>query len=554
LRRFLPWLGFAVALTLPASLQITSVLIGDPAIDVWNHAWGYWFVPNALLDGSLPLHTPLVGGPKGGVLYFIDTPGALAMLPISLLLGPAAAYNLALIGRIALAGLAGNLLAEELTGRGRHTWLAGVAYATTPFLLCELANGISEVCATQWLAFTVWAGVRAMRRGGRRDWALLGLLQGLTTVTTFYYGLVSALMVALMFAGWVVRHRDRALTALKGAALSAGVALTLMIPHWLVFRYSLAAERALVKRDMRLNMQLMAHNAVDPRIYITPGDFQSVDLAELYAEPFVHTAYLRWTVIALAALAAWRRPRLRRWMGLAAVCLVMGLGPFVWWGGDWLMLGGMMLSLPFDWIRRLLPQVAITHPLRLSLGAQILFAALAAGGAAVVLERIKDGRQQLAAALGLCALVAMEGMFGSSARWPLPRSDASVPDVFATAGEGMVLELPAEVGRGMKTSRYFWHQTVHERPIPYTPDVRAGSARDPAAFRTFVQRGDGGATTEAPRPPDAETAAHIAHFYGMIVLHPDFEAEAGITPSYRTALTSAFGAPEEVEGVLVWRP
>ena len=29
----------------------------------------------------------------------------------------------------------------------------------------------------------------------------------------------------------------------------------------------------------------------------------------------------------------------------------------------------------------------------------------------------------------------------------------------------MVLDLPAEVGTGMATSRWFWFQTVHQRPI-----------------------------------------------------------------------------------------
>ena len=52
-------------------------------------------------------------------------------------------------------------------------------------------------------------------------------------------------------------------------------------------------------RDNSLHEQLLRHNAVDPKIYWMWGDFQSVNLKEKYGEPFVHTAYLRWTILPL---------------------------------------------------------------------------------------------------------------------------------------------------------------------------------------------------------------------------------------------------------------
>lgn len=553
------WLVFAALLLAPTSLTPFTALLGDPRIDVWNHAWGYWFVAEQLSRGELPYHTTLVGGPDGGVLYFIDTPGALAALPVTLLLGPAAAYNLTLLMRVALSGFAARRLAAELGGDGPHTVIAGLAYASTPFLLCELANGISEVCATQWLAFTLWMAARAFRTGERRDWLLLGLLQGLTSVTTFYYGLCSAALVlsaalvwrlnAARVEGWRA-FVPRAL--LVNGLLASAVGLVLILPHWLVFRASLSDPRALILRDPRMNLQLMAHNAVDPRVFVTPGDFQSVRLAELYGEPFVHTGYLRLSVIALAILGAVRLTRLRPWLGLALWSLVLGLGPFLWWGGDWVKLGESLLSLPFDWIRRVLPQVAITHPLRLSLGAQALFAALAAGGVQALITRW-PGRDRLI--LALCGVIVLgEGMFGSAARWPIPSSDATLPAVYADAGEGMVLELPVEVGTGMLTSRYFWSQTAHGRPIPFTPDVRMGSTRDHRLVRALA--GDprpGSVMKDNPSPLSAEAVQHIRGRYSLIVLNRELEREAGIEGRYAPALTAAFGAPVEDGERLIWR-
>mgnify|MGYP001192482318 CR=1 FL=1 len=74
------WIAISFVLLLPSSWFIQSSLIGSNEIDVWNHAWGYWFVLQSVLNGQLPLETQLIGAPAGGVLYYIDTPGAVAGL------------------------------------------------------------------------------------------------------------------------------------------------------------------------------------------------------------------------------------------------------------------------------------------------------------------------------------------------------------------------------------------------------------------------------------------------------------------------------------------
>ena len=119
---------FALALVLlfPVVLDPAGSLVGHPEIDVWNHAWGYFYVAHQLGEGSL-LSTHLAGGPEGGLLWFIDTPGALVSLPITWVLGPAVAYNLTLVVRVALAGVAASLLARELGADRRGGLVAGAA-------------------------------------------------------------------------------------------------------------------------------------------------------------------------------------------------------------------------------------------------------------------------------------------------------------------------------------------------------------------------------------------------------------------------------------------
>ena len=88
----------------PGVLAINQRLIGADNVDVWNHAWGYWYVAQALSNGQWPSHTELVGHPIGGSLYFIDTPAAFLMSPLTWAFGPAVSYNLMLILRTDIGG------------------------------------------------------------------------------------------------------------------------------------------------------------------------------------------------------------------------------------------------------------------------------------------------------------------------------------------------------------------------------------------------------------------------------------------------------------------
>jgi len=120
----------------------------------------------------------------------------------------------------------------------------------------------------------------------------------------------------------------------------------------------------------------------------------------------------------------------------------------------------------------------------------------------------------------------------------------------------MVLDLPAEVGTGMETSRYFWYQTAHGRPIPYTPDVRMGSARDPLVFRAFARpsRNPLEPVAEVPTVPPPDVLAHLRETYGLVVVHTELQSRAGLNPTYESVLAGPLGEPEQGEGVVVFRP
>ena len=539
-----------MVVTWPASMSPASLLIGHPDVDVWNHAWGYWFIPHAISQFDLPFSTALIGIPDGGDLYFIDFIGALVGTPIAWVFGPAVAYNGVMILRVALAGMAGQVLAETVLGRGVHCVVAGFGLVSLPFLLCEMSNGISEVIAIHWIPWTLAATWKAWTSPTRRAWLMAGLLFGLTTSANFYYGLVTAMIVGV----WVVAESiptlkkgiRPSLQQLQDPARGAAVALAVALPFWLAFQWTLHSTNALIVRPKELAVGwILSHNAVDPRTYFVPGDFQSVDLAT-YGEAFVHTGYLRWSILGLAMVGLLRDSRMRSWGWAALVSLVFGLGP-VLFIGSWVKLGGHAVSLPFYWAQLVLPDVAITHPLRLSIGGQIILTLMAAAGAAALKWR------GLALIAGIAVMV--ESLTVSPGPWPVPTSDASVPEVYADLPPGPILDLPGSVGATMATSRYFWYQTQHGQPIPYSPNVRLDSCRDREVQSAFTDphlRESKHQVVEHPaKGPDLYQKA-LAKRYSAIVLHNDLERRADLLSAYTPVLETVFGPPDIDGDVKVW--
>ena len=197
------WFVAAVLVLSPGVLAINQRLIGADNVDVWNHAWGYWYVAQALSNGQWPFHTELVGHPIGGSLYFIDTPAAFLMSPLTWAFGPAVSYNLMLILRLTLVAFGTAVHKMSLRERATHLacWLGNVDVA---FLLCALTNGISEVCGLGAVAMLCWSMARTWKEPDGATGAC-GVVSGLATCATFYYGLIAALLCVL-FCGLICIH------------------------------------------------------------------------------------------------------------------------------------------------------------------------------------------------------------------------------------------------------------------------------------------------------------------------------------------------------------
>ena len=538
---WLGWFGFAALLTAPAWTR--GQLLGHPDVDVWNHVWGLWWWADSLARGSLPRHSALFAHPGGGTLWFADPLGALAVLPLTLAAGPVLAWNTLLLGRVAWAGFQARRFAATVGADGPHTLLAGVAFATSPYLLSELHNGISEVCAVGWVPLVLTEWLLAVRGGGVRGWLRAGLALGLTAWATPYYALglglllVPATLLALRgsWAAWRAAVPGLVVAALLGAGVVG------------VWRAALAAPDAVIQRDEASESSLMRHNAVDLREPFLPGDFRSVDYAAEYGgEQFRHSVALRLSVILLVVVAAWRRPRaVLPWVALLLLALSLGLGTRPFLAGRYV--GPEGLRLPFGWLVEVVPGLAITHPARLAVAAHAIAAALLA-------DALRDrGRR----AWVVLPFLLGETLAWSAAPWPLAGAPAAIPAVYreiaADPDPRGVLDLPAQVRRTMATSVYFWFQTAHGHPVPWWPNVRTDDNGDGAVVRTFIP--PRAAAGSRPRfvPLDAAALARLRERYGWVVVHPDLDRLTQSSGESTRVLTLALGEPDARDGLLVWR-
>jgi hypothetical protein len=537
-------LALALVVTAPGVATLGTRLLGDPRVDVWNHAWGAWWFTHSAARGELPLHTSLLNAPGGGWLWYIDPIGGAFGALLLPLVGLTAAWNLTLVGLVAAASAAGRCLARALGAGPRASWIGAAAVGASPHLVSELHNGISEAAGVAWGVFAFAAVLRAVDQPeAPRRWLLAGVLGGVTALGTYYYalGLALAAGVVLLDALWRGPRRE----LVRGMLVAAAPAVAIALPVVATIHFTVSGDHvSIVPRQAGAwqdRLWAIEHNAVDPQSLLRPGGFQSVDLTPL-GEAFRHTSYLGW----VALLAAARAPRRRLLALAAAVPLLFSLGPFLWVNGAWVKVGGSLLALPYRVLLDVLPAGAIAHPQRLGFVGIAIVGGLAASAL----------RERWAPAVA--ALLLGELLLLSPAPWPLARAPAvdvraaeeiarlagASPSVTVRGVPPAVLDLPVEVpGEGMSTSRYLFFQTIHGQPIPFGPNVRKDG------FRLYGSRGAVALVFERPEDVAEVTRADfVGGDLGFVVLHPDL----GDVSAAEALLRRVVGEPREIGPALLW--
>ncbi len=556
------YLLLSLLLLVPVSCCVQTAIPGGriAATDGWQNVWFLWWNGQALLDWQSPFFSPLLYHPDGARLALqpLGLSNALLTMPVNLLFGPIAAYNLAVLLAFVLSGLAGYLLARRVSGNQAAAFVGGLIFAFSPYHLTRLWDGQLELMATHWPAFYAFFLLRAVEERRPRDVLLAGLFLALTGYSSWYYLLFAALYSLAFAALWIVplpapvpQSRLPLPMVLTGTALSAGL---LLAPALVAAFGELYGPQAGVEARNPQALLTNSANLLDFWLpsYLHPlwGDwiFDNVSAAWHQLSGDWNTA-LGYLPLALAGLALWkRRDHAWRWGVLAALALLFALGPRLQIG-PWF----TNIPLPYALLSELPGAGFGRRPGLFVMMATLALTPLAALGLAWLLEHSRSDRRGPIYG-GLLLLLVFELL-----PRPLPLNRPVVHPYYAgiPATPGAVMEMPP--ARYKRIEPQLAQMFSHGRPIfggyLARPQDYPISREHPALRRLWYVRPD----EDSPFFAADDSLAALASL-GMrhLVVYPDLLADVqrerldatlaqalpGLAPAYQDEEIRAYELPD----------
>lgn len=242
-RKRYEWVWHAIALLVPVplALLLTYPVITEPAVRVpgWAgdnivYIWLIDHLREVVVNGAALFFDPHTYYPLGYNVASIELSlaNSVLVLPFTLLFGPVAAYNAALLLSFMLTSYGMFLWARSITHNHLAALLCGIACAFLPFRIAHLPGHLPQM-ATQWIPLCFFAIERALSTR-RVRWAVVaGVFFALNALASWYTLVFMALAVPvyvlLRVRGvWLLRHWR----AVAAGALAAGVLIApLAVPY-----------------------------------------------------------------------------------------------------------------------------------------------------------------------------------------------------------------------------------------------------------------------------------------------------------------------------------
>ena len=190
----------------------------DPQIFIWSFGW--W--PHAILNGENPIVSHAMWPVTGVNLAWVAGAPGLAFLvaPVTLVAGPALAFNVAAVALPALAAWTAFLLCRYLTGNWWASLAGGYLFGFSSYMLAHTTSHLhmTSVFLVPLVALTVLQYVHA--RIGPRGLALrLGLLLGAQVyLSTEVFATLTVSLVTSLVVAFVVVPDARTAPAQRGAS------------------------------------------------------------------------------------------------------------------------------------------------------------------------------------------------------------------------------------------------------------------------------------------------------------------------------------------------
>lgn len=449
------YLVLTLALTFPLALHFTSALPGGTN-DVWSNYWNFWWWKFSLLElHQSPYRTKFLFHPTGASLVFhTHSPfNMLVSLPVNYAFGPAAAYNFCSLLAFWLSGWGAFLLAREVTGDARGSFLAGIVFAFFPQHFEQTLEHLN-LASTQFIPFTLYYLLRLRREGGWRNALGLGVSFAFCALCGWHLGIMLALILAPICLALLVRGPRPRSAFSRELALAALAATAIAFPHFSpMLVEALWGFESFSKPEVNEGIDLAflfwpayGHPLFNP--LVTPAY-----AGRSYASAgFV--AYLGYVPVALAAWAAWRRRAgVVLWGLLFLLTLIFALGAHPLWNGHLI----ESVDLPAIVIREI-PGIKVLR----TANRFLIFTGLALGVLVALgwtaLRKQTDARFAL-----LAGVILFEYLWT-----PFPIQEVALSPIYEQLaradGSGAVLDIPF-LQRSRSARHNMVAQTIHHRPI-----------------------------------------------------------------------------------------
>ncbi len=466
------YIVLSLAMCWPLPAQFGARLAGAHS-DARVFQWNNWWIKQAVLALKNPMRTGAIYYPSGASLSSHNTNwvSSLIALPLDLLFGPVAAYNLTFLLTLFLAAFAMYLLVRHLTRQRGAALVAGLIFAFFPYHLSGNWDGQMNLANIQWLPLFALFCLRTVRRRRWRDAVWAGIFLALSGLDCLFFPIFAG-MWALIYALYVLsferRALDRRLFKLGGAG--ALVALTLLAP---VMIPALADARR-GSTESALNYYA-TEKSTDLLAFVLPST-QHPLLGRLVAP--IYAGFQHWRPAFLGVtpllLALWGLLRGRKkavlWGAALLWFALLSLGTTLTIQGVEYTKVPMLYDILTKWIPAL---KIIRQASRFNIMVMFSLSVLAGLGCADLCAR-RHG--VIAGALG--AIILFEYL-----AWPCPTLPAEVSPFYTQlaqeTGDFAILELPLD---DFYSRRSLYAQTIHGAKL-----VNGYLARVPAHAHDFVQ-------------------------------------------------------------------
>ncbi len=231
---FLYFVLITVLFTYPLAFHLKDSTIGgygDNIYFVWLIRW----YQGVIFEGKGQLFfNPWMNYPEGWNLSTTDTTLASALpgVPFSLLFGPIAGYNLAMLITFVLSGFFMYLWARDLTKSDGAALVAGTMFAFLPYRMAHFIIGHLNLSGTQWFPlffFGLYRLLKSERKFELKYILLTALSLGAIGFTSMYYLYMTLLISGIFIAGYLLFSRFAPLRS-KYFWINAAVTAVIAIP------------------------------------------------------------------------------------------------------------------------------------------------------------------------------------------------------------------------------------------------------------------------------------------------------------------------------------